>query len=289
MRFFRTFFRRGNMNSLDPFDYKEPKCLLCEGEDFYYPDRDKPQGSIPIRSIIAKLDSVFAKNDLAQAASILSYWLKEAKELKDKRGELEIRSEQIGLYRKLGDKEKGIESVEEGLRLLKELSLSDTVSGATVALNAATTYKAFGFAEKAIPIYEEVEKVYEKNLSPTDPLFAGLYNNEALSFADVGRVDDAEKAYKKAISILDGVAGKQNDIAVSYVNLAHLCDDTEGKEDEAYGYIEKAIEYLDSPDLPHDGYHAFVLSKCLPSIEYFGYFIAKNKLEKRMNEIYERN
>ena len=277
------------MENLDPFDYKEPACLFCSGEEFYYPDQNKPQGSIPIRSIIEKVDALLAKNDLAQVASVLSYWLDEAKSLKDRRGELEIRSEQIGLYRKLNDKEKGIESVEEGLRLLSELHLSDTVSGATIALNAATTYKAFGFAEKAIPIYEEVEKVYQKHLSPSDPLFAGLYNNEALSFADVGRLEDAENAYKRAISILDGISGKENDIAISYVNLAHLFDGREGKEDEAYEYIERAIKYLDAPDLPHDGYHAFVLSKCLPSIEYFGYFMAKNRLEKRMQEIYERN
>ena len=276
------------MTTLDPFDYKEPACVLCGGEEFYYPERKKPSSTVPIRSIIDKIDSLYAKNDLAQAEKVLAYWLSEAKTLGDKRGELEIRSEQIGLYRKLNNAEKGLESVEEGMRLLAELELKGTVSGATVALNAATTYKAFGYPEKALPIYKQVEEVYETKIAPNDPLFAGFYNNEALALADVGRDAEAEIAFKKAISILDGQPNKENDIAVSYVNLAHLLEGKAGREDEVYTCIEKAVAMLDTPTLPHDGYHAFVIEKCLPSIEYFGYFVDKARLEKRMKEIYER-
>ena len=53
--------------------------------------------------------------------------------------------------------------------------------------------------------------------------------------------------------------------------------------------IEKAIEYLDSPETERNGYHAFVCSKCAPSIGYFGYFVAKERLDNRVKEIYERN
>ena len=275
------------MTTLDPFDYKEPACALCGGEEFYYPEKRK-QSTIPIRSIIEKIDSLFARNDLAQVEKILSYWLSEAKSLGDKRGELEIRSEQIGLYRKLNNAEKGIESVEEGMRLLSELELNDTVSGATIALNAATTYKAFGCSDKALPIYQHVEEVYKAKIEPNDPLFAGFYNNEALALADLGRDEEAENAFRKAISILDGKLNKENDIAVSYVNLAHLLEGKEGREDEVYACVEKAVSLLDTPTLPHDGYHAFVIEKCLKSIEYFGYFVDKTRLEKRMKEIYER-
>ena len=276
------------MSTIDPFDYKEPACVLCGGEEFYYPDRKKPSTTVPIRSVIEKIDALYAKNDLAQAEKVLSYWLSEAKELGDKRGELEIRSEQIGLYRKLNDAEKGLESVEEGMKILSELELKGTVSGATIALNAATTYKAFGFADKAMPIYKQVEEVYEQNLPADDPRFAGFYNNEALTLADLGRDVEAEIAFKKAISILTGQPNKENDIAVSYVNLAHLLEGKPGREDETYACVEKAIELLDTPGLPQNGYHAFVIEKCLPSIEYFGYFMAKNRLEKRMKEIYAR-
>ena len=229
------------MSTIDPFDYKEPACVLCGGEEFYYPDRKKPSTTVPIRSVIEKIDALYAKNDLAQAEKVLSYWLSEAKELGDKRGELEIRSEQIGLYRKLNDAEKGLESVEEGMKILSELELKGTVSGATIA-----------------------------------------------ALADVGRDAEAEIAFKKAISILTGQPNKENDIAVSYVNLAHLLEGKPGREDEMYACVEKAIELLDTPGLPQNGYHAFVIEKCLPSIEYFGYFMAKNRLEKRMKEIYAR-
>ncbi len=272
---------------IDAFDYKEPSCPLCGGEDFYYPDREKPLDTIPIRSVIDKLNGVFAKNDLEQAEKILEYWLGEAKVLRDKRGELEIRSEQMGLFRKTNNRDKGLESVEEGIRLVRLLRLDDTVSGATVLLNAATTYKAFGFAEKGIPLYEEAEKTYNGRLEKNDSLFAGLYNNMALALSDVGKTAEAEDAYKKAISILSLHQNRENDIAVSYLNLAHLFDEN-NRQEEAYVMVEKAIEYLNTPTLPHDGYHAFVLSKCIPSLDYFGYFFAKTNFEKRMNTIYER-
>ena len=67
------------MTPLDPFDYKEPRCSQCGGEDFYYPDGDKPDGAIPVDRIIRKIDALFDKNDYAAAGRILEHWEKEAR------------------------------------------------------------------------------------------------------------------------------------------------------------------------------------------------------------------
>lgn len=274
---------------LDPFDYKEPSCALCGGKEFYYPSEDTPVESIPIRKITEKLDAAFEKNDYTEAERLLDYWENEARALKDKRGELGIISEKTGFYRKTGNEKKGLESVYRGLELIEELGLTESVSGATVMLNAATTLKAFGKASEALPLYEKVKRVYEKELDAFDGRIAGLCNNAALAYVDAGDFAKAENLYLKALDILSHNQKSENEIAITYVNLAHLYENIEEKQDKVYECIEKAIEYLDSPETERNGYHAFVCSKCAPSIGYFGYFVAKERLDNRVKEIYERN
>lgn len=273
--------------TIDSFDYKEPSCALCGGEEFYYPDQNAPLGSVPVRHVTQKLDSVLARNDTAEGTRILEYWLGEARTLRDKRGELSILSEMMGLYRKTNDKEKGLKSVSEGLELVRALGLSDTVSGATIILNAATTLKAFGKAEEALPLYKEVSSVYDRELAPSDERRAGLCNNAALAYADLGLYREAEEKYLAALDVLSKNEKSDNEIAITYINLAHLYE-KEGRDEEIYPCVEKAIEYLDSPRIERNGYHAFVCRKCAPSIGYFGYFIAQEKFEKRAKELYER-
>ena len=71
----------------------------------------EPSGTIPIMRIIEKIDDMFEKDDLQGAKRVLEYWEKEAKALNDAKGLLEVLSEQIGLYRKLGEKDKGLAAV----------------------------------------------------------------------------------------------------------------------------------------------------------------------------------
>lgn len=272
---------------IDKFDYMEPSCVLCGGEDFYYPKADAPKGFIPIKSVLAKLDSVEWKNDMAEATRLLEYWEQEGLALGDERGLLTIYSEQMGLYRKTLSEEKGLRAVENGLRLLYKLGLGDTVSGATITLNAATTLKAFGKAKDALPLYEKVKEIYDEHVEDDDPKKAGFYNNAALCYADVGDKVRAEEYYKKALDVLSiSDANTENEKAVTYVNLAHLCDTIEGREDDTYEYMEKALEILNGQK-KQDGAYAAVCEKCAPSFAYFGYFQAEEELKGRAKRIYE--
>lgn len=271
---------------LDPIDYKEPSCVLCGGKEFYYPEKDAPKGTIPIRSVLDKLDRAEWKNDMAEAGRLLSYWESEGLALGDLRGLLTIYSEQMGYYRKVREEEKGLASVEKGLALLEKLELNDSIGGATITLNAATTLKAFGKAADAIPLYEKTEKLYETYLDDADERFAGLYNNAALAYADLGETEKAETYYNKALRVLDKNEHTENEKAITYVNLAHLCE--EGNEEKSYEYMEKALEILDSDTVTRDGKYANTCDKCAPSFGYFGYFLAEEDLKKRAKEIYER-
>lgn len=273
---------------IDRFDYEEPICPLCSGEKFYSNDENTPSGTVPMDRVIAKLDNLLETNQTAKAEELLDYWLKEGEILKDKKGVLAILSEQMGHYRKTGNAEKGLEAVRKGLELVEELNMKTTLSGATVMLNAATTMKAFGNAEQGLPIYGEVYAVYQKELCEFDSKKSGLYNNMALALVDVKKYSEAETFYKMALEVLFNNKGYENEIAITYVNLAHLYEET--KETEKINeQLTLAIKYLNSPNIIRNGYHAYVCSKIAPSFKHFGYDIIESMLNKRVEEIYARN
>ncbi|MBR6939730.1 MAG: tetratricopeptide repeat protein, partial [Clostridia bacterium] len=104
--------------------------------------------------VIRKLDEYLGRNDYVSAERLLNYWLAEAENESDKRGMLTVTNELIGLYRKTGREKEALTASENALELARELKLDGTVTMGTALVNAATAYKAFGQAEKALPLYE---------------------------------------------------------------------------------------------------------------------------------------
>ena len=144
---------------LEPEDYAEPRCLLC----------DKPYGkapavkAVPQQRIIEKMNDYLSRRDYTGAERHLLYWLEEAKLGHDRGGELLIRNELVGHYRKTAEKEKAFESAKEALRLIEELDFDGSVSAGTTYINIATAYNAFGENEKSIALFEKAMKTYEDN------------------------------------------------------------------------------------------------------------------------------
>ncbi len=272
---------------IDKFDYAEPNCPLCNGKDFYYPKSDAPLGRIPVQRIIDKVDSLFNKNNYAEAGRLLTYWRNEAIDLKDKHGELAIESELIGYYRKQNNKEQGLLSVSRALVLVEELNQSEMASGATVFINCATAYKAFGMVNEALPLYIRAKNVYSKTLSADDTRFGGLYNNMALTLTELEKFDEAEKAYLNALEVMSNAENGEAECAITYINLAYMYEGC-GKTELITECMDKAYELLNSPTLPHDGYYAFVLEKCAPAFDYFGESTICDKMIAEAKEIYER-
>ncbi len=273
---------------LDPFDYKEPSCALCGGREFYNPDENDPVGRIPVSRVIEKLDEYLNKNDVSGARAHLEYWQKEALALRDERGELAVTDELIGLYRKLGEKALALASSDRAVSLVNSLKLNDTVTEATVLLNVATANKAFGNPEKAVALYERTLAVYREKLSENDVMFAGLYNNAALALTDLKRYDEAEEYYKKAIAITEKAENAAPDEAISYINLAHLKDAQNKPKGEIVECLFQAYDLLSDEKIPQNGYLAFVLSKCYPSYEYFGYARVAKELKEKSEKLYAR-
>lgn len=256
---------------------------------------------IPARQVVEELDQILAKNQTGEAEKHLEYWLSKAREGKDHSGELTVLNEMMGLYRSIGKETEGLQAVEEGLALLDQMDLKESVTAGTTWINAATTWKAFGQAEKALPLYEKAWRAYSGTMDPADYRFAGLSNNMALSYADLGEYAQAGTYYEKAIAIMEKLPQGSMELAVTYVNLACMYDawghrsDLEGDQaapsdwdGRIWNCLDKAMEYLDDPNAVRDGYYAFTCSKCAGTFGYFGQFRRKKELESRAEEIYSR-
>ncbi len=262
---------------IDKSDYLEPCCPLSNPND----TRER----IDVRRVMIRLDEFFAKNDLVGAGEHLCYWLDEAVSLGDCSGELSLLNELTGYYRKTLDCERALAVIDRALDLVDRLEQGSTASGATILLNCATTLKTFGQAERALPLYARAEQVYAATLDKNDPRFAALYNNRALSYADVGRLDEAEMSYFSALEVLEKSG---LDAAVTYVNLAELyaiC----GREAEISECMFKALDILLDEKIPHDGHYAFVLEKCAPAFRCFGYTEVADELKHTAEDIYARS
>ncbi len=270
-------------------EYEEKRCLLNTTDP---EDKTANRERIPIRHVVDKLDRALARGDYAEGMRLLDYWTREARALGDEDGELSVTSEMLGLSRRVNDREKGLAAIDRALGLLEKSGLADTVSGATILLNAATTKKHFGDPEGAIPLYRQAEAVYLARLSPDDERLGGLYNNFASSLSETGDRKTAEAYYEKALAVMEknGAAGLLG-VAVTSVNLAdfYAAGDEPEKDEKIGATLERAWAALESPDAPRDGEYAFVASKCAPAFSYYGWFFAASELEKRVKEIHERN
>ena len=143
--------------------------------------------------------------------------------------------------------------------------------------------------DKAIALFERARAIYERELDPTDSRMAGLYNNMALTLVDLGRFDEAEKLYKKAICIMESSDDGAPSAAITYLNLANAIEARIGLLDaeETIGeYLTRARELLeDHKNL--DGNYAFVCEKCASVFDYYGYFMYAAELKERARRIYE--
>ncbi len=275
------------MDVLDKRDYVEPRCLLCE--DPY--GADPKVIPVPQRRIVEKVDEYMSRRDYAGVERHLKYWLEEAKLGHDLKGELMIRNELIGHYRKTGEKEKAFAEAEAALRLPEAIGYDGAISEGTVYVNIATMYSAFGENARAAELFDRARAIYESapNIDPS--LLGGLYNNTALVYTALGRYPEAYAMFDKALAAMKKVPNGELERAITHLNIADLWVAEHGEEDscnEVEAYLDEALSLLDTPTVPRDGYYAFVCEKCAPIYAYYGYFLEADDLNERARRIYER-
>ena len=261
------------MAIIGPEDYLEPACLLC-GDSFGEEPKLKP---IPQERIISKLDEYMSRRDYGGAERHLIYWLGEAQAARDRRGELMLRGELVGHYRKTSQREKAFENIEAALRLVKELGFEDTISAGTCYVNCATAACAFGENGRALELFNSALPIYESKAATRPELLGGF--------------GEAQDSFKKALEIMGNVPGGSLEEAMTLLNMADLVAAEYGMEtgeSRIYSLLDEALSKLEGTDAPHDGYYAFVLEKCAPVFEHYGYFAAAQELKRRSEDIYER-
>ena len=268
------------MSTLLPEDYQEPQCPLC---------LDPGGRTIPQRRVQEKLDQYMSRRDYEGGERHLLYWLEEARACRDQRGELLVRNEMIGFYRKRGEKEKALTNAGEAVALLNSLGLGDSITAGTTWVNAATAHHAFGEPEEALALFSKAKAIYESSPQTGADLLGGLYNNMALACVDLGRFQEAQELYDKAMAEMGKVPGGELEQAITCLNRANAVEAQEGLEageSKIYALLDQAQELLENSKAPRNGYFAFVCEKCAPVFSYYGYFQAANALQKLAEDIY---
>lgn len=261
-------------------------CCFDTSQYTGLPDASPCPTAADIPQIIAELDALLNRDDLVGGTRLLDMWTSRAAEAGDWRSELALQSELMGLHRRTGDKMAAERAVERGLELIRLHRMGGTVSGATVMLNAATTMKLLSRPAEALPIFRHVSRVYSEHLDTHDYRFAGLYNNMALACQDTGDHEGAEKHFFKALSIIRFCDAPENDTAVTWCNLAELYE-LMGSGTKVENALDRAYGYLTAPEVKKDGYHAFTLSKCIPTFDRLGFFVYTAELKKRLEACHE--
>lgn len=273
--------------TIEKEDYMEPNCVLCE----------KPYGAepeikpVPQVRILEKVDALMARRDYAGVERHLLYWLEEAKLGRDQKGELLIRNELVGHYRKVGDREHALLHADAALALLNAIGFEGSISAGTTYVNVATACAAFGDNARAIEIFERARALYESIPSVKPELLGGLYNNMALTLVALGRYAEAYALYEKALATMANAEHGALEQAITWLNMADAKEAELGAEDAAATVddcLGRAQTLLDAPELVRDGYYAFVCEKCAPTFSYYGWFLAANDLNERAKAIYER-
>lgn len=272
------------MSVIEKEDYLEPACLLC-GDQMGAEPAMKP---IPQQRVVEKLDEYMARRDYAGAERHLLYWLAEAEAARDGRGELCVRNELVGHYRKTGERKKAAVMIDAALRLVDKLGYGGTISAATTYVNCATALNAFSENERSVVLFRKAEPIYENSAATRPELLGGLYNNMALTLTALGEYRAADGYYDKAMEKMGLADDGDLERAMTCLNRADLVEAERGMEageSKIYELLDEAWELLDGYKGDRGGYYAFVCEKCAPTFGHFGYFAAESELKRRSEDI----
>ena len=264
--------------SLEKEDYVEPECALCGR-----PGEEQPLRRVPVDRIQEKLREYEDRSDWPGVERHLLYWLREATENRDRRGQLMLNNELMGYYRKQGKGQEARRYAETAMELVKSLGMENTVTAGTTFVNAGTVMEAFGDPAGGLSCFEQARENYERNLPPTDGRLGGLYNNMALALTALERYREAETMFRKALEIMGRQEYGELEQAITWLNLADLAeaeDGPEGAEGKIEEYLTRAEALLRTESLPRNGYYRFVCEKCAPVFGRFGWFITEQELRR---------
>ena len=247
--------------------------------------------AIPQKRVMEKLNRLLEVQDFSGAERHLLYWMQEALQAGDLRGQLLLNNEMIGFYRKAGRGPEALAAADRALALLDEPDFAGMLSAGTTYINAATACSAFGQPERALTLFRKARAVYEASPDTPRHLLGGLCNNMAVTCRDLGLYAEAYELFDRAMAAMAEVPGGTLEQAITCLNRADTVaaeQGTEAGEERINALLEQAAAFLSDPAAPRDEYYAFVCEKCAPGFSYYGWFVEAQELEKEAKQIRER-
>ncbi|MBR5597277.1 MAG: DUF4125 family protein [Lachnospiraceae bacterium] len=193
-----------------------------------------------VEEILYGLDKLFEEQRMDKVEVYLQDALKEAMDEKEDAIVITIVNEIIGFYRDISMYEKSIYYCEQILPFMEMRGLKDSIHYATTCLNVANAYRAAGKWEISLSYYDEVKKVYDQLLAPTDSLYASYYNNLSLLHQEMGDFEQATKCLKKALEIIE-IYQDEIKIAITCSNLAASLLRID-RQNEAEEYLNRSLK-----------------------------------------------
>lgn len=205
-----------------------------------------------IREIQQSLDAFYSQGESEKAYSLMIEQLNIA--MKDQRDDivLFLLSEMIGYYRVTSQFELGNQIAGQAIKILIAHQLENSIAAATTYLNIATLYRVQGQYQNSLKMYQECEKIYQKELEETDERYASFYNNYSLLYQEMGEIDKALELESKALSIIERLKDCEIEEAITYANLSQMYFSLNHQE-KAIECINKSIALFElyGPNDPH--------------------------------------
>lgn len=221
-----------------------------------------------VELILNKYDELLNKGLIEEAGQYLEAEIENTKKENDSFAEMTLHNEVVSFHRRTGEQAKAVSAINEILDLIEKFELKNTVLGANMYLNCATTLNFFHRTEDSLPLFERAFEAYNSTIPENDYRFAGFYNNYALALYDTENYAEALRYFRNALNILSLYKGNDSEIAVTFCNLAHLFEKTDDRE-----MLEKCLESASLAIKDYNGEinNNFVLhcQKCAEAFKYF--------------------
>lgn len=243
--------------------------------------------TMDIQNILTQLDEIFARKEFYAAEPFLKEKIEQSKDEGDVGTTITLLNELIGFYRDASRFEDSVACCKEVLALLKQNGYEGSIAYATSLLNVANAYRAAGLLKESMSYYQEVQRVYQKDLGANDFGFASLYNNWSLLYQEMGDFKSAADCLYKALEIVEQYENARIELAVTHSNIAASL--LKVKEiDRAVDHLEKALKIFEQDEVKDFHYSAALAAlgeACYLKGDFEG---AKRNYEKALTEI-EKN
>ncbi len=209
---------------------------------------------LDMQKILEQVDRYFEENKGEEAENLMQQAAAQAVQEGDHSSLLQLLNELLGYYRETGQEENALTMAGQAIAQAERMGLQGTIPYATTLLNVASAYRVFGRLEESMGYYLQVQTLYHELLEPDSMFMAGLKNNMALLYQEMGDFAQAKRSLQEALSIVERKDAAY-ETGVSCANLASTCIQLEELE-EARGYALRSMEVFRRANVMDNHYAA---------------------------------